>query len=483
MADRIFQAPAIALLLIGGLSQALADEARDILFSEAIAARTAATEARGALLAPESFGDGEADYRRATEGYERGRSLERVRRSLNDATEAYRLATAVATRGQAEFAEALSARAAAIEAGADKLTSDSWADAERRFRLAAISLERADQKLALERGATALDLYRQTELEAIKKRLLTETRALIEQARRNRVQRSAPRTLEKAQRLLAEADTALEEDRYDTDRPRALARQANYEARHAIYLAQYLDSQRDQRATEEDLILAMEEPLRRIAAAAEIAAEFDKGPAEPAGRVIEYLQTQQDRVQNLEQDLDERTRQVFALEQEITGVYERLGGVSDQRQAMQRELERQEMERQRLLQVEALFERDEARVLRQGEDVILRLTGLRFPVGGADIPATGMDLMSRVQTALRLYPDAQITVTGHTDSFGSDAANFELSRRRAESVRTYLLTNLRIPAARVAAVGYGETRPVSSNETPEGRANNRRIDLIVRPAR
>jgi outer membrane protein OmpA-like peptidoglycan-associated protein len=475
--------PVTALLLLAASLHAGADEAREILFRDAEAARAAAIDARGALLAPESFEDAEKDFQRAADAYARGRSLERVSRALNDATENYRLATAVATRAQTEFDEVLDARAAAIEAGADTLGLDSWADAERRFRLAAVSLERADNTLAKERAATALDMYRGTELEAIKKRLLTETRALIEQARRNRVQRNAPSTLEKAQRLLAEAETALEEDRYDTDRPRALAREAHYEARHAIYLAQYLESQRDRRATEEDLILAMEEPLRRVAAAAEIAAEFDKGPAEPAAQVVEYLQNQQDRVQNLEQDLDERTRQVFALEQEITEVYDRLGGVTGQRQAMERQLERQEMERQRLRQVEEMFERDEARVLRQGEDVILRLTGLRFPVGGAEIPAAGQDLMDRVQTALRLYPDAQITVTGHTDSFGSDAANFALSRKRADSVRAYLLANLRIAPARIAAVGYGETQPVSSNETPEGRANNRRIDLVVRPAR
>jgi outer membrane protein OmpA-like peptidoglycan-associated protein len=219
-----------------------------------------------------------------------------------------------------------------------------------------------------------------------------------------------------------------------------------------------------------------------MAAAADIAARFDQGPDVPADQVIDYVQRQTDRVQNLEQDLDQRTRQVFALEQEVTTLYERLGGVADQRQTMERELQRQAMERQRLSEVEALFRRDEARVLRQGENVLIRMTGIKFPVGSADIPAGAADLMHRLETGLRLYPDADITVAGHTDAFGGDSYNFELSRQRAESVRASLLRTLRLPASRVAAVGYGETEPVASNETPEGRAANRRIDVLIRPA-
>jgi outer membrane protein OmpA-like peptidoglycan-associated protein len=90
--------------------------------------------------------------------------------------------------------------------------------------------------------------------------------------------------------------------------------------------------------------------------------------------------------------------------------------------------------------------------------------------------------MKRLETAVRLFPDAEITVTGHTDSFGSDSANFELSRRRAEAVRRYLIEVAKMPAFRISAVGYGETQPVASNATEEGRARNRRIDVFISPA-
>ena len=478
----LIRAVSLLMLIAWAGGAARADEARQIMFAEAEVARAAAVEARAGLLAPDSFGEAEAAFDSASEGYDKGRSLERIRRGLSKATESYRLSVAVAKRALTPLAAALQARAAAAEAGANKLGLAEWKDGARSFWLAAIALERGDPALGQKRAKSAVEDFRAGELKAIKTSLLAETRSLIKQAERERVRRYAPLTLEKARTLLNEAETALEEDRYDTDRPRALAREAFYEARHAIHLARFLAAQREQDATEEDLILLMEEPLRRVAAAADIAARFDQGPDVPADQVVDYLQRQTDQVQNLEQDLDQRTRQVFALEQEVTDLYDRLGGVADQRQAMEQALQRQAMERQRLSEVEALFQRDEARVLRQGENVVIRMTGIKFAVGSAAIPPAAGDLMHRLETGLRLYPDANITVAGHTDAFGGDSYNFDLSRQRAESVRGQLLQSLRVPASRIAAVGYGETEPVASNDTPEGRAANRRIDVVIKPA-
>jgi outer membrane protein OmpA-like peptidoglycan-associated protein len=71
-------------------------------------------------------------------------------------------------------------------------------------------------------------------------------------------------------------------------------------------------------------------------------------------------------------------------------------------------------------------------------------------------------------------------VEGHTDSQGTDAHNLDLSQRRAESVRAALLAR-GYDASRVQAVGIGEARPVADNNTAEGRANNRRVEIIIQP--
>jgi len=69
-------------------------------------------------------------------------------------------------------------------------------------------------------------------------------------------------------------------------------------------------------------------------------------------------------------------------------------------------------------------------------------------------------------------------VEGYTDSVGSDAANQKLSKDRAEAVRVYLVSK-GVPSDKITSVGKGKANPVASNDTPEGRANNRRVEIIV----
>lgn len=86
-----------------------------------------------------------------------------------------------------------------------------------------------------------------------------------------------------------------------------------------------------------------------------------------------------------------------------------------------------------------------------------------------------------MQKAIALFPDSQVEVEGHTDAYGSDELNQELSENRAMAVREYLLVSTQLPAKKIAASGYGESKPVANNETAEGRLKNRRIDLVIRP--
>lgn len=86
--------------------------------------------------------------------------------------------------------------------------------------------------------------------------------------------------------------------------------------------------------------------------------------------------------------------------------------------------------------------------------------------------------LDKVVTILNKFPEARLIIEGHTDSDGADDYNMDLSQRRANSVKAYLLGK-GISESRVAAKGYGETMPVSSNSTAEGKAQNRRVELIL----
>lgn len=76
------------------------------------------------------------------------------------------------------------------------------------------------------------------------------------------------------------------------------------------------------------------------------------------------------------------------------------------------------------------------------------------------------------------YPALKVQVEGHTDSTGTEEYNQRLSEQRAQSVREYLVDQ-QVPAAAVTAFGFGESMPVSTNDTAEGRQQNRRVELVV----
>jgi outer membrane protein OmpA-like peptidoglycan-associated protein len=109
-----------------------------------------------------------------------------------------------------------------------------------------------------------------------------------------------------------------------------------------------------------------------------------------------------------------------------------------------------------------------------GKQFVLR--GINFESGRADLTPDSHTVLDQVIASLNAYPEARLEVRGHTDSQGPANFNLELSKKRAESVRQYLIKG-GIDPKRVSSVGIGEEEPMSSNATPEGRSLNRRIEF------
>ena len=134
--------------------------------------------------------------------------------------------------------------------------------------------------------------------------------------------------------------------------------------------------------------------------------------------------------------------------------------------------------------VRAMFTPAEAEILQTGSgDLLLRVHGLDFAVGSASLQPDQADLVDRLADAVGLFPGAPVRLEGHTDDTGARDANLRLSRRRAESVAAALAGRLGRDAGAFATEGYGPDRPVALNATPEGRALNRRIDVVISPVR
>jgi OOP family OmpA-OmpF porin len=104
------------------------------------------------------------------------------------------------------------------------------------------------------------------------------------------------------------------------------------------------------------------------------------------------------------------------------------------------------------------------------------LKGVNFEFDSAKLTTDAREILNKVADSLRNHPNLDITIAGHTDSRGSAAYNKRLSQLRAEAVMDYLVSS-GIKISRMKAVGYGEERPIASNATEEGRAQNRRVEL------
>jgi len=104
--------------------------------------------------------------------------------------------------------------------------------------------------------------------------------------------------------------------------------------------------------------------------------------------------------------------------------------------------------------------------------------GILFDSGSDVIKGESYKTLTEIGQLLTDDPNLRLSIQGHTDSDGDEASNQDLSQRRAASVKAYLAGNHQIDAARLEVVGFGETKPIDVNTSPEGKANNRRVELV-----
>ena len=454
---------------------------REALFANADAALEAATAADARRLAPRAFERGAIAYTSAESDLERGRSVDRITARLAEATSQFAEAAELAGIARVTLASLIAAHSDATAANAATFAAELWGEAEDLFEDAARRLEAGTLETARERAAEAEIVYRNAELVAIKAQYLSRAQAMLVQAEQARVPRYAPRGFAEAQRLLAQAEQALDADRYALDTPRELAQQAEYATQHAIYLASLIEAVDNGQTTFEDLIQGYEAALADVAAAADLTAQFDAGPEPIASDLVAHIEASQARETQLTAETEENRVQITGLRDEIRDLDERLGGVSEERRELIQQVEADAAVRAQFARVESMFADGDALVYREGDDILLRLVALQFDVGESTIAPDFALLIGKVRNAANVFPRSLIIVEGHTDSRGSDTANLSLSRSRAEAVGRYLTDELNIESFRVRAMGFGETRPIANNETEQGRARNRRIDVRIVP--
>jgi outer membrane protein OmpA-like peptidoglycan-associated protein len=220
--------------------------------------------------------------------------------------------------------------------------------------------------------------------------------------------------------------------------------------------------------------------LRKIQLAS-AQARIDVATQEKAAAEREKARLEQKLTQS---ELAEVRRKLTEAEEQRRAEEEKLARYNEQLQSTNQQLE---VEKQARLLAEKKAEEATANlakiamVKQEARGLVITLSGsVLFSSGRSTLLPNARPKLDEVAAALQKSDAEKFVVEGHTDSIGSEAANEDLSYRRAQTVRDYL-TERGVPTEKIRAVGYGKSRPVADNTTPEGRANNRRVEIIIQP--
>lgn len=498
----------VGAAFISGSYAETPEQRREIVFKEADQALHEAQAKQADFYAPKTFAKGMRSYERAAEDFAADKRISGIQSRLKEAVENFQKALEIALVAEGLFADAISGRNDAMSAEAVKYAADIWERGETRFRNARRSLEDGDRNTARNRGKEASDTYREAELRAIKVKLMQGAWDAMENARTMNVRRNAPKTLEKAQVLVDKTEDLLNRDRYNTAEAVKWINSAIYHANYAAYLNQKINSIRTEGKTYEDLFIEAETPLRQISEALEETIPFDQGMSltfqtiiasiiqlqEEKKLLTDSLKTKNDDIAELVRQRTEKELIIKEREAEISEL--RLNNSTllmrvQQLQSYENQLRNQELQRQisseKFNKIVQSFSANEGSVSQTaGGEILIRLTGLYHEAinrldGKAVIEPKYFSLLSKVNDAINEFPECRIVIEGHTDSSGKREDNLKLSHSRAVAVMAYIIANAGVKQERITANGYGEQSPIASNETPEGRQKNCRIDIIIQP--
>lgn len=428
------------------------------------------------LLSPTFYSKAVTLCEEASKEYDRGKNIQKklidIKKYLESAIQNSKMA-------KLAFEPLLQAREDALDANAVEFAKELYEKAETLFFDASRTLENGSLPRAKEKAGDAEKFFRESELVAIKASIIGNVKEHIRQAQDKNVHKFAPITFKTAQTLLNEAETILNSNRAAKTEARKSAEAAAYEIKHAAYLASRIQLIKKDESNWEKLILQHEKYLAQLISQLGFNPEFDQGFEIPVQTGIEAIKSLKQEKQQLSNEISAQDQTIESLEATIDNLKSALDKSKELEAGLKAKITLEQQKRDRFNKIESIFTSNEAKVLREGDQIRIRLIGLNFPSGKAVINPEYFQLLTKLQRVIRLFENHHITIEGHTDNIGDDRMNQSLSLQRAKAVKSYLMANMAISDNQIAAVGYGELKPIASNDREDGRAQNRRIDVVL----
>jgi outer membrane protein OmpA-like peptidoglycan-associated protein len=341
------------------------------------------------------------------------------------------------------------ARRAAIQAGAahfpgtrarlEKLDDQVSGEAP---HLGELSIDRLTR---IQQGYVAL------ERDAVVNSQLSRAMSIIGGAKSEGAVRKAPRSYKSAQLAVAHAGSVIATN---VRNPQAYNQAVVTANREADTLNEVMNLMRENRTIEEPAALRIVAQTHQIS---NMRGELNTAQGNLSAKANAEAALQQQNSQ-MSAELAAKNRDLSSTQQNLSSAQAAV--------QMQQALEKARTE----------FSSDEAETYQQGNNLVIRMKKINFPSGQADIPDSSKESLEKVTEIAKMLNASEVKVEGHTDSIGGAEINKEISEKRAEAVADYLksagITN-------VDAEGYGFEKPLASNKSKEGRAQNRRVDIVI----
>ncbi len=435
------------------------------------------------LLAPESYAKAKSSLDRAM-SEARDNESKAADAAAADGLKAIDKLNRDAASSRDILAEVLQSRDRAYKAGAKTLQSSEIAALDEDLKKTAAMIEKGSLEQAKQRRPKLVSEYSALELTALKQGTEELAKAAIVDAKKHGANKFAPKTLAQAEEEMALAVTILDADRTQTDKANVHSEKAKWLAQKSAAIAETVKDFDRRDYSMEDVVLWHQQQLATVNQPLGGQLPFN----EPSDKVVLGLRgavstalDERDMARDQAQQAEKKiAAQMSANQNELAKLraqYEsQLAMTEKDRKSLQ---EKERMEQQKFEQVQAMFSESEAKVYRQRNNVLISVHGFQFPTGQSEIQTDNFPLMNKITRAIKAFPKARIEVTGHTDSTGGDTANQALSQARAEKVAKFLKEVGEIAPENIKARGFGEAKPVASNETQEGRAENRRVEIAI----
>ena len=382
------------------------------------------------VLAPESYRKAKAELDDAKSALDKGKGHKEALTHVAQGRAWLKDGEGLATKVGSEFKEVVELRAYAVKVGAPQFAKKEFGRADDSFEKVTADVKK--DKVSLEDHKKLQQHYEEAIIVALQDKYLSKAEEDYKLALKEGAGSTLKSTAEQTKTKLREASAFVSANFMKEGDVAQNSKIASTQSERLLRLTREANNNKGK--TVEEITLEDEKKQKELADAAAIAAQNDSK--------INSLS-----VANVEgqQKLDQvkRVDQVFAS-------------------------------------ARVAYKPSEADILRDGDRMIIRLKGLNFKSGNTDLTAKDIDLLNRASQTIAQYAPASITIEGHTDTTGNTSKNKKISTQRAEVVKKYLEGSLtKDEALNIKAEGMGSEKPVARNDRSKGRAQNRRVDLIL----